>query len=171
MKKILSFSLALSFLFIAMFSVPAYADSKPTATSITSLTAGTNKFTVKWKKKNVSGYQIQYSRNSDFSSSKKINVKSSKTTSKKVKNLKGKKKYYVRVRTYKLKDGNKVYSSWSKKRSVTTKASSVKRGTVVYITPTGKKYHYSKSCAGKNAIKTTLSEAKKTHDPCKKCAG
>lgn len=40
---------------------------------------------------------------------------------------------------------------------------------VVYITPSGKKYHYSASCAGKNAIATTLDEASKTHEPCKKC--
>ena len=40
----------------------------------------------------------------------------------------------------------------------------------VYITPTGKKYHYSKSCAGKNAIPTSLEDAKRHYDPCKKCA-
>ena len=32
-----------------------------------------------------------------------------------------KKKYYVRVRTYKIVNGKKVYSSWSKVKSVKTK--------------------------------------------------
>lgn len=40
----------------------------------------------------------------------------------------------------------------------------------VYTTPYGKKYHYSKSCAGKNANPTTENAAKKSYDPCKKCA-
>ena len=32
-----------------------------------------------------------------------------------------KKKYYVRVRTYKIVNGKKVYSSWSKVKSIKTK--------------------------------------------------
>ena len=32
-----------------------------------------------------------------------------------------KKKYYVRIRTYKIVNGKKVYSSWSKVKSVKTK--------------------------------------------------
>lgn len=40
----------------------------------------------------------------------------------------------------------------------------------VYVTPTGKKYHFSKSCAGKNATPTSLEDAKRHYDPCKKCA-
>ena len=172
MKKLLSLTLAITFMFSALLCVPAYAQSKPAATSIVSLTAGTKSFTVKWKKKSVNGYQIQYSTSSSFKSSKKYTVKNGSATKKRISNLKAKKRYYVRVRTYKLKDGNKVFSSWSNKRYVTTKGSSStkKRGTVVYITPTGKKYHYSKSCAGKNAIATTLSKAKQSYGPCKKCA-
>ncbi|MDD6620781.1 MAG: hypothetical protein PUE75_06810 [Eubacteriales bacterium] len=48
-----------------------------------------------------------------------------KNTSKTIKNLKSKKKYYVRIRTYKNVKLNgktvKVYSSWSKVKSVKTK--------------------------------------------------
>jgi len=47
--------------------------------------------------------------------------KKQKTTKNKVKKLKAKKKYYVRIRTYKTVNGKKVYSSWSKVKSVKTK--------------------------------------------------
>lgn len=47
--------------------------------------------------------------------------KKQKTTKNKVKKLKAKKKYYVRVRTYKTVKGKKVYSSWSKVKSIKTK--------------------------------------------------
>ena len=172
MKKLLSFSLAITFIFATMFCVPASANAESSvpSTTITSLSANVKAFTVKWKKKSVNGYQIQYSTNSSFDNAKKVTISSADTTKKKIKNLKAKKKYYVRVRTYKLKSGKKNYSAWSKKKSITTKASSVKKSTTVYTTPTGKKYHCSNSCAGKNAIPTPLSEAKKYYEPCKKCA-
>ncbi|MDD6660035.1 MAG: hypothetical protein PUE60_08165 [Eubacteriales bacterium] len=38
-----------------------------------------------------------------------------------VKKLKSKKKYFVRIRTYKIVNGKKVYSSWSKSKIVKTK--------------------------------------------------
>ena len=38
-----------------------------------------------------------------------------------VKKLKAKKKYFVRIRTYKTVNGKKVYSSWSKSKTVKTK--------------------------------------------------
>ena len=72
----------------------------------------------------VSGYQVQYSTSSKFTSgtSKYANAKFSKgRTTKTIKNLKSGKKYYVRVRTYKSVDGTKCYSSWSKVKSVKTK--------------------------------------------------
>ena len=47
--------------------------------------------------------------------------KKQKTTKYKVKKLKAKKKYYVRVRTYKTVKGKKVYSSWSKVKNIKTK--------------------------------------------------
>lgn len=75
-----------------------------------------------WKKvKNVSGYQIQYSTSSKFKKAKKITVKKAKTTSRTIKKLKAKKKYYVRIRTYIIVNGKKKYSSWSKKKSQKTR--------------------------------------------------
>ena len=35
--------------------------------------------------------------------------------------LKAKKKYYVRVRTYKIVDGTKIYSDWSSSKNIKTK--------------------------------------------------
>ena len=100
-----------------------YFTIKPKATSISSLSAGSKKFTVKWKKQStqVTGYQIQYSTSSKFTSPKTVTVSSYKTTSKTISKLKGKKKYYVRVRTYKTVGKTKYYSSWSSAKSVTTK--------------------------------------------------
>ena len=100
-----------------------YFTIKPKATSISSLSAGSKKFTVKWKKQSpqVTGYQIQYSTSSKFKSSKTVTVSNYKTTSKKISKLKDRKKYYVRVRTYKTVGKTKYYSSWSKAKSVTTK--------------------------------------------------
>ena len=96
----------------------------PVKTSITSLSKGTKSFTVKWAKKTTqtTGYQIQYSTSSTFASGNKtVTVTSNKTTSKTIKSLKAKKKYYVRVRTYKTVNGVKYYSGWSAKKYVTTK--------------------------------------------------
>ena len=93
-------------------------------TSITSLSKGTKSFTVKWAKKTTqtTGYQIQYSTSSTFASGNKtVTVTSNNTTSKTIKSLKAKKKYYVRVRTYKTVNGVKYYSGWSAKKYVTTK--------------------------------------------------
>lgn len=100
-----------------------YFTIKPKATSISSVSAGSKKFTVKWKKQStqVTGYQIQYSTSSKFTSPKTVTVSSYKTTSKTISKLKGKKKYYVRVRTYKTVGKTKYYSSWSSAKSVTTK--------------------------------------------------
>lgn len=95
----------------------------PKGTSLSSLKAGSKKITVKWKKQSTqtTGYQIQYSTSSKFTSPKYITVSSNKTTSKTISKLKGKKKYYVRIRTYKTVSGKKYYSSWSKAKSITTK--------------------------------------------------
>ena len=77
---------------------------------------------VTWKKvSGVSGYQIQYSASSKFKKAKKITIKKATTTSKTMKKLKAKKKYYVRIRTYIMVNGKKKYSNWSKKKSQKTK--------------------------------------------------
>ena len=104
-----------------------YFAIKPRATSISSLKAGSKKFTVKWKKQatQTTGYQVQYSASSKFSKAKTVTVGKNTTVSKKISKLSGKKKYYVRVRTYKTVKINgksiRIYSGWSKAKTVTTK--------------------------------------------------
>ena len=127
MKKI--FSLLLSFVMlisiVSLVDFSAFAASKLPATLITSLSAKDNGFTVKWKKKSgITGYQIQYSTNSKFNkkNSKTIKIKQAKKISKKITGLKSSKKYYVRVRTYKVVKKKISYSSWSKKKCVTIKS-------------------------------------------------
>ena len=97
MKKI--FSLLLSFVMlisiVSLVDFSAFAASKLPATSITSLSAKDNGFTVKWKKKTkITGYQIQYSTSSKFSmkNTKTVKIKKAKTTSKKITDLKSSKK-------------------------------------------------------------------------------
>ena len=96
---------------------------KPKKTSIKKLSKGKKKFTVTWAKvSGVKGYQIQYSSDKKFKkNNKSVTVTKQKTTKATVKKLKAKKKYYVRVRTYKTVNGKKIYSSWSKVKSVKTK--------------------------------------------------
>ena len=104
-----------------------YFTIKPKATSISSLKAGSKKFTVKWKKQatQTTGYQVQYSASSKFSKAKTVTVGKNTTVSKKISKLSDKKKYYVRVRTYKTVKINgksiRIYSGWSKAKTVTTK--------------------------------------------------
>lgn len=97
---------------------------KPKKLSIKSLKSSKPKaLTVKWKKDSkVSGYQVRYSTSKKFykSKTKTINV-SKKSTSKTVSKLKGKKKYYVQVRSYKTSAGKKIYSDWSKAKAVAVK--------------------------------------------------
>ena len=96
--------------------------TKPSTASISSLKSSKSKqLTVKWKKLNCTGYQIQYSTSSKFTNSKTLTITKNSTTSKTVSKLKGKKKYYVRVRAYKTVNGTRYYGSWSKAKSVTTK--------------------------------------------------
>ena len=96
----------------------------PKGTSLNKLTAGKKQFKATWKKQTTktSGYELQYSTDSKFNSgSKKVKIKKNKTTSTTVKKLKGKKKYYVRIRTYKSVNGKKIYSKWSSSKKITTK--------------------------------------------------
>ena len=103
----------------------------PKNTAISKLTASKNTVTVKWKKqtKQTAGYEIQYSTSSKFTKKTTKTVKAAKNsmTSKKITKLKAKKKYYVRIRTYQTvkvgKKSTKIYASWSKAKTVTTKKS------------------------------------------------
>lgn len=123
MKKILSIVIVVLLLVISLaFTTTVFATNIP-STTITSVKTKSEAFTIKWKKKtNIAGYQIQYSTNSKFKKGNKtIKIKKAKTVSKKITGLKPSKKYYVRIRTYKIVNKKTYYSSWSKKKNVTTK--------------------------------------------------
>ena len=104
-------------------TAPAQAVKKPKSTSIKKAKGSKKAVALEWKKvSGVKGYQVQVATNKKFKKNKKtVNIKKQKTTKTTVKKLKAKKKYYVRVRTYKIVNGKKVYSSWSKVESVKTK--------------------------------------------------
>ena len=97
--------------------------SKPKSASIKKVKGAKKAILVTWKKvSGVNGYEIQVATDKKFKKNKKtVTIKKQKTTKTTVKKLKAKKKYYVRVRTYKMVNGKKVYSSWSKAKSVKTK--------------------------------------------------
>ena len=96
---------------------------KPNKTSVKKLKAKKGSVELTWSKtKGVKGYEIQLATDKKFKKNKKtVTIKKQKTTKTSVKKLKAKKKYYVRIRTYKTVNGKKVYSSWSKVKSVKTK--------------------------------------------------
>ena len=90
------------------------------ATTLKKLKKGKGALTVIWNKKSgVSGYQIQYSTNAKFKKDQKtVTVKGAKKNKKVIKGIKNKKKYYVRIRTYKTVNKKNYYSKWSKAKSI-----------------------------------------------------
>uniref|UniRef100_UPI003FEE1CFE fibronectin type III domain-containing protein n=1 Tax=Eubacterium sp. TaxID=142586 RepID=UPI003FEE1CFE len=104
-----------------------WVDGKYKKASISKLSKGKKAITVRWKKvSTIKGYQIQLATDKKFKKNKKtVTISKQKTTKTTVKKLKAKKKYYVRIRTYKNVKYKgktiKVYSSWSKVKTVKTK--------------------------------------------------
>ena len=94
----------------------------PAKQEIQKLTAKSKAFFVDWAQKgSATGYEIQYATNSKFTSAKKVTITNNKTDKITVSKLSGKKKYYVRVRSYTTVKGTKYYGAWSASKSVTTK--------------------------------------------------
>ncbi len=73
------------------------------------------KLTVIWKTDNkASGYEVQLSTVKDFSENvKSYDAKKKSSDTVTFKNLSSGKKYYARVRTYTIIDGEKIYGEWS----------------------------------------------------------
>jgi hypothetical protein len=93
---------------------------KATVTSAKS--AKTKTVTVKWKKDTqASGYQLVYSTNSKFKSSKTVNIAKNSTVSKTLTKLTKGKTYYIKVRSYKTISGKKYYGAYSAVKSVKCK--------------------------------------------------
>ncbi len=100
---------------------------RPKGTKIASVTPARKALTVKWKKqsekmskKRITGYEVWVSTSKKFTkkTTTKTTVTGYKNTSAKIKKLKAKTKYYVKVRTCMTVGGKKFYSEWSE---VTTK--------------------------------------------------
>ena len=88
---------------------------------ITKVKVNGKKLTITLKKvSGASKYEIQYSTKKSFAKKYTKAVLSGKITAT-IKKLKAKKTYYVRARAYKVVDGKKVYSKWSKVKSVKIK--------------------------------------------------
>ena len=91
---------------------------------ISSLKAAKKALTVKAAAQaEMKGYQVQYSTSKKFTkkTTKTVKVATTKKLSKKIKGLKSGKKYYVRVRAYKMNGKKTVYSAWTAKKSVKVK--------------------------------------------------
>ena len=94
----------------------------PAKQNIQKLKSKSRSFFIDWAQKgSATGYEIQYATNSKFSRAKKVTVTNNKTDKKTISKLSGKKKYYVRVRSYTTVKGKKYYGAWSSTKSVTTK--------------------------------------------------
>lgn len=101
----------------------------PKGTKLKKVKSAEKAIVIKWKKQarkmsksRITGYQIKLSTSKKFKKNKKtVNVKGYKTKTTKIENLKGGKKYFVKIRTYKTVNGKKCYSTWSKIKSAKTK--------------------------------------------------
>ena len=100
----------------------------PKSVTVKSLKAAKKRFDVKWSKQTtqVTGYQVQYSTDKNFVKAvKNKKITKNSVVTKTVKNLKSKKVYYVRVRTYTTVKYNgeqmNLHSDWSKVKKVTVK--------------------------------------------------
>ena len=85
--------------------------------------AGKKKMTVSWKKDtNSGGYEILYATSKNFKKGKKtVKIKSYKTAKKVINNLKSKKTYYVKVRTFKKVSGTTYYGTYTSSKKIKIK--------------------------------------------------
>ena len=84
------------------------------------LTPGNRCFKASWKKvSSVNGYQIQYSKNKNFSQSTSKFAEDYNTSSLTVKNLIANQTYYVRIRAYRKVNHKNFYGKWSATKNIT----------------------------------------------------
>ena len=104
-------------------------------TTIYSLTGKKKAFSYSFKKVDrAAGYQLQYSLNKKFSTKKKyktkyknLSAKNTTTISGSITKLQNNKRYYARVRAYKVINGKKYYCKWSYVVTAKTKKVKVKK--------------------------------------------
>lgn len=101
----------------------------PKSTKIARITPKKRGFTVVWEKQaaQTTGYEIAYSTDRKFRKrdTRIVSVNKNRVGKKTISKLRREQKYYVRIRAYKNVKvngvGTKLYSSWSKAKTVTTK--------------------------------------------------
>ncbi len=101
----------------------------PAGTKVKKLIRSRKAITVRWKKQSmkmpdrrIDGYQIQLATNKRFTKQvRTVTVKGYKKSYKKIKRLKAKKRYYVRVRTFMKVNGQTYYSNWSTAKKIKTR--------------------------------------------------
>lgn len=100
-----------------------YFHITPRGASVKNIVGGQGSVTVTLKAagKTFTGYQIQYSKKKNFSSDVKTKTVSKGKNAYKIANLDTNARYYVRVRTYLLSGGKKIYSQWSDRATARTK--------------------------------------------------
>ncbi|MBR6392391.1 MAG: fibronectin type III domain-containing protein, partial [Eubacterium sp.] len=104
---------------LSEFKLKGTTYSSPKTKIVKAAEKGSTAINVKWEKKDgVKGYELQYSTSKKFKKAKTVTIGKASSTGKTVKKLKKGKKYYVRVRTYKVVKKVKITSKWSKKKSV-----------------------------------------------------
>lgn len=88
----------------------------------TAKSAKAKQLKVGWKKlTGADGYEIRYASNAKFKKAQKLTVKNGTTLTKTIKQLASGKQCYVKVRAYRVLDGVKVYSKYSKVKHVKIK--------------------------------------------------
>ncbi len=98
------------------------APAKPTLKTLSKGKAGTILVTTS-KISSATGIQVRYSKNAKFKKAKTKTFAVNKLTKKKISGLSWGKVYYVKVRAYKkTASGKKIYSKYSKKKSIKTRA-------------------------------------------------
>lgn len=126
LAKIMSVVLALLLCFGVGSPIPAKAATAPGKVTVKSVrSTGAGKIRVSWKKvPGASKYQVQTAADKKFTKEKQIKTVSAKKTSVSVSRLAQGRKYYVRVRAYKLAGSRKFYGKWSAVKSIRLKAGS-----------------------------------------------
>lgn len=77
---------------------------------------------ITWKRdKDVTGYEVQYSKSKRFSGKKTVKITKNRTTSATLKKLSSQKTYYVRVRAYEKTSKGTLYGAFSKTLKVKVK--------------------------------------------------
>lgn len=90
---------------------------------VSSSSAAKSTVNIKWKKdSSVDGYEILVATDKKFSKNKnKYTIKSKNKATKKITNLKSGKKYYVKIRSYKIINKKKIYSAYSSAENLIVK--------------------------------------------------